>query len=267
MNPFLLLHSLFGWVATAVLLAVLSFVAWLLAPFASDPCRHYHRWARIWARAVLAACRVRVDVEDREVLEAAFRSGSLVLACNHQSFLDIPILLAHLPEYFAFISKVEVFGVPLLGSYMEVCGFIKLKRGDRPGSREALSNAVAAIEQGRSVLVFPEGTRSATGSLGAFKRGAALLALRTGRPVLPLSICGSRLLLPRETFIARPGSVTLRAAAPIVPSAGDVPAATGDDGPETVFALTERVRQRVGALLARRAAPVAVGGVARETKA
>ena len=249
MYPFLILHSLIGWVFTAVSLMVLSISAWLTRPEGRDAqLRHYHACAQSWARLVTAVCRVRIEIEGLEHMEAAFRRGAVVVACNHQSFMDIPILLGQLPGYFAFVSKAEVFAVPVLGPYMEACGFIKLRRGNQASSREALGDCLDALRSGRSVLMFPEGTRSDAGALGPFKKGPAVLAARAQVAILPVALEGSFNALSKGSFLARPATVTLRAGPLIMPPAPS-------ESAEPVDEATARLRHAVGRLLPARPEP------------
>lgn len=250
-NPVLIVHSVLGWLGTALSLVLMAPVAWLTRP--SGCClRHYHRWARIWGRVVAAASRVRIEIEGADQLEAAFRQGPMVIVCNHTSVLDTPILLAGLPGYFSFVAKAEVFAVPLMGAYMEACGFIPLKRGLQHGSRDAMSAAVEALAEGRSVLMFPEGTRTPDGALQPFRKGALVLAARTGVPILPVAISGLHDILPKGAFLGRPGVITLRAG-PLF----HAPAELADDARESKLAAA-RLRDRVVALMAAPAVPAAV---------
>lgn len=245
MNPLLIVHSIVGWLYTAISLMVLSISAWLTRPEGKEAqLRHYHACAQHWARLVCWVCRVKVDIEGMEHLHAAFRERSVVIAVNHQSFMDIPILLGLLPGYFAFVSKAEVFAVPVLGPYMEACGFIKLRRGEKAGSREAMSECFEALESGRSVLMFPEGTRSDAGALLPFKKGAAVLASRAHVAILPVALDGSHNALPKSSIVARPASVVLRAGPLVRPLASE----------ESVDQITERVHQAVQRLLPSRTA-------------
>lgn len=240
--PFLFIHSVVGWTWTAVSLTLMSVLAYLTRPEGREAqLRHYHRWAQGWGATVAWVCRVRIEVEGQEHFEAALKHPAVVVAPNHQSFMDIPILLASVPGYFAFVSKAEVFQVPVLGPYMEACGFIKLRRFERAGSREAMSECAEALKSGRSVLMFPEGTRSDAGELRPFKKGAAVLAARAGVPILPIALEGSFHALPKGTLLARPASVIVRAG-PLV-----MPAADGDAA--GIDATTRQVRQVIGRLL------------------
>jgi 1-acyl-sn-glycerol-3-phosphate acyltransferase len=252
---FLFLHSVFGWTATVVLLVVLSPCAWLTAPLTRDTRRHYHRWARLWAQGVLLACRVKVEVDGLDRLSTLMGKGPHVLVSNHGSILDIPILLAALPGDFAFLSKVELFSIPLMGRYMEACGFIPIQRGNRQGTGVALDRACQCLIEGRSVMVFPEGTRSADGNLGHFKRGAVLLAASASVPILPLAIVGSFSLMSRQTMLQRPGPVSLRFGPPFQPCVTDL------EAEDSVASAIARMRGSVETLCVRPSAPLGVARV------
>lgn len=212
-----MVHALLTWPAALALAALYFAAAALTGLFARDLRAHWHRWSSAWARHALAIARVEVDVKDRARIQRLMARGPLILACNHQSILDFMILLACVPGAFGFLSKVEVFSVPIFGAAADLFGCIPLKRGDRISATEALAAAEAALAEGRSILIFPEGTRTHSGALARFKRGTMVLSARSGVPVLPLAIGGSYQLLPRHTFVGKPGTVTLAAGPLMVP--------------------------------------------------
>lgn len=213
-------HAAFAWTAGIVAMTVLSVCAAVTSLFARDPVRNWRRWSIVWARIALAAGRVKVEIEDAERVRDLL-DRPVILACNHASALDIPILYGHVPGFFAFLSKVEVFRVPVLGWAARFLGCIPLKRGDRVSAAEALVHAEEALRAHRSVLIFAEGTRTLDGALRHYKRGAMLLAQRTGVPVLALAIDGSYALLPKGAFAGRPGTVTIKVGRLLPPPAPD----------------------------------------------
>jgi 1-acyl-sn-glycerol-3-phosphate acyltransferase len=194
------------------------------------------RFARGWARTLLALAGVHVRVKDGAQLP---RNRSFVVVANHESFCDVLVLLAHLPLQVRFLAKRSVFRVPILGWSIAAAGFIPVDREARSRSAGAVEAALRRLQGGRSVVVFPEETRSPTGELLPFKKGAALLALRSGLPILPIALAGTFRVLPRGTLLITPG--------PVVLAAGD-PIGTGDRSPRERAALTEEVRARVLAL-------------------
>lgn len=194
------------------------------------------RFARGWARTLLAIAGVRARVKDDGRLP---RNRSFVVVANHESFCDVLVLLAHLPLQVRFLAKRSVFRVPILGWSIAAAGFIPVDREAKARSGAAVEAALKRLEGGRSVVVFPEETRSPTGELLPFKKGAALLALRSGLPILPIGLAGTFRVLPRGTFQITPGPVVLAAGEPIE---------TAGRSPRERAALTEEVRARVLAL-------------------
>jgi 1-acyl-sn-glycerol-3-phosphate acyltransferase len=141
------------------------------------------------------------------------RDGPLLLASNHSSLLDPPLIGSVLPRELDYMAKTELFRIPALG------GLIKRLNAhpvDRSGSDSAaLRLALRLLGDGRAVLVFPEGTRSTDGRLGPAHAGAGMLAALSGAPVLPVYIQGSDRALPRGAAVPRPVRVTVRFGAPI----------------------------------------------------
>jgi 1-acyl-sn-glycerol-3-phosphate acyltransferase len=216
------LHTAFAWTVALVSMTVLSVCAGLTALFAKDPMRAWRRWSIAWARLALAAARVRVEIEDPERVRELL-DRPVILACNHASTLDVPVLYGHIPGFFSFLSKIEVFRVPVLGWAAVFLGCIPLRRGDRVSAAEALVHAEEALKDRRSVLIFAEGTRTPDGKLGPYKRGAMVLAQRTGVPVLAMVIDGTYGLMPKGAVVGRPGTVTIKLGRLLPPPPPDAP--------------------------------------------
>ena len=169
-----------------------------------------HRYgARPWARILLWASGVKVELHGAENLPAEHQ-GPLVLVCNHQSMYDILALLARLPVDFKFVVKAELGKVPLWGYAMKKAGYIFVDRGAGGQAGALMREAVAKIKSGSAVLFFAEGTRSADGKLGEFKRGAFVLASQAGADVLPIAIEGSAEVMPAKSLRIRPGRITVK---------------------------------------------------------
>jgi 1-acyl-sn-glycerol-3-phosphate acyltransferase len=170
------------------------------------------RFARGWARTLLALAGVSVRVLHAERLEPG---RSFVIVANHESFCDILVLLANLPMQVRFLAKRSVFRVPVLGWSIAAAGFIPVDREDRTRGSETVEAALDQLSGGRSVVVFPEETRTSTGDLLPFKRGAAHLALRSGLPILPIALAGTFQVLKRESLLITPGPVAMSVGNPI----------------------------------------------------
>jgi len=122
--------------------------------------------------------------------------GPFVVVANHQSMLDI-LLLSRLPREMKWVAKEELFKIPWIGWMLRMSGDIPIRRGDAESGGEALARAKEYLSRGMSVMIFPEGTRSAKGTMLPFKSGAFRLALETGVPVLPVAVHGTARGMPK----------------------------------------------------------------------
>jgi 1-acyl-sn-glycerol-3-phosphate acyltransferase len=193
-------------------------------------------FARGWARTLLAVAGIRVQVLHPERLEPG---RSFVVVANHESFCDILVLLANLPMQVRFLAKRSVFRVPVLGWSIAAAGFVPVDREDRSRGTETVDAALRRLSGGRSVVIFPEETRTRDGDLLPFKRGAAHLALRSGLPILPIGLAGTFRVLKRRSLLITPGPVVMSVGNPI-----DVSGRTVRDRE----ALTHAVRDEVESL-------------------
>ena len=177
----------------------------------------YMYLARVgWARHVLRIGGLPVTIKGLENIDC---SQSYVICSNHQSLLDIPILVAKLPITIRFVSKRSLFYIPIFGWSLWAAGFIPVDRGAGKKAHESLRRAAKRLRNRRSIAVFPEGTRSPDGEIHPFKSGAFVIAIEAGVPVLPVVVKG--------TFQAGPKSAIRVIPHPIELSIG-VPISTGD---------------------------------------
>ena len=158
-----------------------------------------------------------------------------VVVSNHESFVDI-LLISHLPWEMKWLSKAELFRVPVLGWLMRLAGDIPVKRGFGPSAVEAMAQCREALANRVSVMIFPEGTRSATADLLPFKDGAFRLAIDAGVPILPLVVHGTSTALPKHDWRFARSTAEVRVLAPIE---------TTGLAPTDVPALKDRVRQLI----------------------
>lgn len=170
---------------------------------------------RLWAPGLLRGAGARLVVTGREHVDAA--RAQFVVA-NHQSWIDVPALFRALPVPLHFLAKHELGAVPLLGWYIRATGMVLVDRGARRRATAAVERAARLLASGRSVVSFPEGTRSRDGALRPFKSGAFGAALATGAPVLPVALVGAGAVLPAGGFRVRPGPIEVRVGAPIDPA-------------------------------------------------
>lgn len=166
-----------------------------------------------WSGVFLRIPPVRVVTEGVDLVDPHQR---YVVASNHLSMFDIPLLFHHLPLHGRFLSKKEVFRIPLVGRAMRTIGIIEIDRQAGGSSRQAINDGVRiAAERGYSLLVFPEGTRSRSGEPLPFKKGAFRIAIDTGLPLLPVVIEGTDRVQKPERKVFHPGTVTMRVLPPI----------------------------------------------------
>ncbi len=170
--------------------------------------------SRLWARALLALCRVRVMVLDGERIRPP---GPYVFLSNHQSQFDILAAIQTIPIQFRILAKQELFYIPVFGWVLRLSGFVGIDRSNRERAIQSLEKAAARIRRGRSLLIYAEGTRSTDGMLLPFKKGGFVLAIQAGVPVIPLTVTGSREVLPKGSLRIRPGTITVRVGKPIDP--------------------------------------------------
>lgn len=180
--------------------------------------------ARVWARSLLAIVGVRVNVEGLEKLTPG---AAYVFASNHLSYMDTPVILTHIPANFRFMAKDGLFKIPLLGTHLGQAGHIPVPRHDPRAAVKTMALAAESIRtRNISILIFPEGGRSADGVLQPFKDGAAYIAIKAGVPVVPLAISGTHEILPMHAAIFHRGRVTLRIGDPIPTEGADRKAVT-----------------------------------------
>lgn len=148
-----------------------------------------------WSHAIVERARVDLSVEG---LEHARVGESFVLMSNHQSLYDIPVIYQALQRRIRMVAKKELFQIPVWGRAMRRAGFIALDRDNRERSREALLASASELRHGTSIWIAPEGTRSPDGTLGEFRKGGFHLALRSGARILPITIVGTRAVLPAK---------------------------------------------------------------------
>lgn len=221
--------------AISVYTAVLGALS-LASMLADRRGRAAHRCARAWARLILATTGVRTSARGVERVD---RGVSYVFVSNHQSIYDVPVLFAALPLQLRIIAKASLGRFPVLGWHLRWTGHLLVDRA-RAGAG-ALRQVARMMRRGHSLIVFPEGTRSADGRVGRFRRGLFLLAIDAGLPVVPVAVAGTRRVMRKGRLTTRPGDVTL-VVHPPVPTDGLSRADAG--------ALAERVRGLIAASVA-----------------
>jgi 1-acyl-sn-glycerol-3-phosphate acyltransferase len=202
--------------------------------------RWQHFCARMWSWLILKVSGIRVRVEGLENV----KPGETAIYCsNHSSAMDIPILFVYLPVQFRFLAKRSLFHLPFLGWHLRRSGHIAVDRGRPREAMKGFDRAAQKIREGRSVIMFPEGSRSRTTEMLPFKNGSFYLAILSGVPIVPVTLNGTRAVLKPDTYHVRAGQTEMIIHKP-VPTQG---LAKHD-----VEALSARVREKI---LSRHKAP------------
>jgi len=176
--------------------------------------RAQHACSRLWARMILWTSRVHVRVTGLEHIKAA---RPYVFCVNHQSHMDIPIVLAALPFQFHFAAKKQLFRYPFLGWHLRRSGHVSIDRENPRAAVKSLREAAESIRQGSPVVIFPEGSTSLDGTIRLFKGGGLMLAAKANAEAVPVTIRGSRAVLVPRTYHVRGGTVEVIVGAPICP--------------------------------------------------
>jgi 1-acyl-sn-glycerol-3-phosphate acyltransferase len=204
-------HTLLGIFATARI-SVPTVVDSALGRLNVDECDARLAW---WSKKLLEDARVHLVVHGREHAES---NEPFIVMSNHQSLYDVPVLYRTIPGRMRMVTKAELFKVPIWGKAMEAAGFIRVDRGDRAQAVESLRSGSSLLQDGTRIWIAPEGTRSKTGALGAFKSGGFRMALETGTRILPVAIKGTRDVLPAEGYVVhRDKNVVVKILSPVDP--------------------------------------------------
>ncbi|GIW40922.1 MAG: 1-acyl-sn-glycerol-3-phosphate acyltransferase [Candidatus Binatia bacterium] len=188
---------------------------------------------KVWSRWIVRTCGMDIEVRGLENVDL---SGRYVILSNHLSNLDIPATVAALPMKIRFVAKKELLRVPIFGQALRMSDHIVIDRDNPAEAVETINRrATEQASEGFCVLFYAEGTRSPDGKIGRFKKGGVVFALRTGLPILPLTVSGTRKFLPKDSLRIRPGGK--------VRLVLDRPIPTEGLGLEQRDELNERVRE------------------------
>jgi len=207
--------SILSWIAGLIIFIAGAFVSIAVSPFD----RWYHRKgdfihivSRYFGRSLLWTGGINVQVLGLENLP---RDRAVLICANHQSLFDIALLDGFLPLQFRFVVKKELFSLPILGLCLILEHQVKLDRKNRRKGIESIRKASELIKTGRSVAVFPEGTRSPDGTVKPFRKGSLLIATDSRIPVLPVTISGSYGIMSKGSFRLHSGTVKVIVHPPI----------------------------------------------------
>jgi len=173
----------------------------------------YFMLSRLFGKGVLAIARVKLKISGLENID---KNKSYIFVSNHSSQFDIPSLQVAIPQQASIVYKKELTKIPLFGWQMRFGPYIMIDRQNVDSALKSIEMAKKLMsERGRSILLFAEGSRSKTGEVQPFKRGAFYLASRVGHPIVPVSISGANKILPKGKFKIKKGVIHIHFASPI----------------------------------------------------
>lgn len=188
---------------------------------------------RLFVRAGLAMVGVRVDVRGLERLDPG---QTYIFTPNHQSLIEVPLWVAYLKRNIAYLGKKEVFKYPIFGYGIRLVGVVPVDRSNSPAAVESAKLATENLKRGKSYVVYPEGTRSKDGGLLPFKKGAFMMAIDGGVPVVPITISGATKIMPKGKIKIFPSTVRVTIHEPI---------STAGYSKTNIGELVEKTREKV----------------------
>jgi len=194
-------------VITGLLAPLLILIS--LATSSGAPAFQIMRW---WGRGVSGCMGLTFSLFGAE---KAVPGQAYIITPNHQSYADVLALITVLPVRFRWVLKKELLKVPLFGWAVARTGAIALDRANRDQSVQRLRAGADKLKGGWSVLIYPEGTRTPDGQLLPLKKGAFMMAVQSGMPILPVTSNGAHKVLPKKTLVFRPGHITVTIGDPI----------------------------------------------------
>jgi 1-acyl-sn-glycerol-3-phosphate acyltransferase len=198
------------------------------------------------------AVGIRVRVVGKERIPA----GVCLFVANHTSSADAPAVVGAIPRRIAILLKESLFKWPIVGQAFTLARFIPVNRRERDSALESLDKAIEALRAGQSFLIYPEGTRSPDGRLQEFKKGAAVMAIKAGVPIVPMACSGAHRVMQKRSLVIQPGEILVEFVDPI-----DASAYTYEQRDE----LIQQVHDAVAAALPPDQRPIGFPGATLET--
>jgi 1-acyl-sn-glycerol-3-phosphate acyltransferase len=177
--------------------------------------KYIHQVPDYFGKMMIGVTGSKVEVKG---LENIPKDQAVLFVSNHQSNFDIPLLMGYLNKPMGFISKVELSKIPIVRQWMENMNCVFMDREDRRQSLQAIKDGIAKLQNGHSLVIFPEGTRSKGDKMGEFKSGSFHLALKSGVPIVPLRINGTYNILESNGNRIKPANISLEAFSPVDPA-------------------------------------------------
>jgi 1-acyl-sn-glycerol-3-phosphate acyltransferase len=159
-----------------------------------------------------------VGVKIRIIGTERIPPGVCLFVANHTSSADAPAVVGAIPRRIAILLKESLFRWPIVGQAFQLADFIPVNRRERDAAIDSLEKAVEALRAGQSFLIYPEGTRSPDGRLQEFKKGAAVMAVKAGVPIVPMACSGAHRVMEKRSLVIHPGEILVEFLPPIDPS-------------------------------------------------
>lgn len=235
------IFTVYSWMLFVLLWIISTLTAVIVSLDTREKEKAFNTIERFFSRIAFRLLGMRVEIQG---LENIPKDEPVIFISNHQSMMDIKLSLAYIPTNFSFISKDTVFHIPILGAYMTASGHIPIQRTDDRKAYATLLTAVKKLTAKKSLVIFPEGTRSEDGQLGAFKRGISLIILKSGRRVVPMAIHGSNQFMPKRGLLSNPEKRYVR-----ISFGKPIAFDSSRGGREYTIQVTDRLREEVLGLL------------------
>jgi 1-acyl-sn-glycerol-3-phosphate acyltransferase len=207
-----MIRGLLYWSGGLLLTLLLMIPFYLLLPLYKKYPDLPHRYIGFWARLIVRVFYgSHIELSGQEHIEPG---QQYIIVSNHRSYTDILFAHASVRLQFRWLAKTSLFRIPLFGSSMKVAGYIPVERTKYISASRSLEQVKEVLSKGRSVWIFPEGTRTPRDELGKFKRGAFLIAKETGSPLLPVVLVNTDLIFTRP-YVIKPKSVKVEVLSPV----------------------------------------------------
>ncbi|HEX8616466.1 MAG TPA: lysophospholipid acyltransferase family protein [Thermoanaerobaculia bacterium] len=201
------------WLALAAIFVTIPFaIATIVVAMVRSTSPLIDTFVHAWGKLLVRAAGIDLQVENVERLDPAKR---YILVSNHYSYLDIPCIVAAIPQPIRFMAKVSLFKVPIFGWAIGRAGFIPIDRKNRRTAVKSFDLAADRIRKGNTIVIFPEEGRSRERTLRQFQRGAFLLAIKSEKTIVPIAIDSTYDVFPVGAARVKPGRVTVRVGNPI----------------------------------------------------
>lgn len=221
---------LYAWaiIATLIIFLPIMFVS-LVAPSSNAG----FELSRFWALILIKAAGVRLRIRNRDRIDP---DRSYIIISNHQSHFDSLALVRTLGIPYRWVAKTELQRIPLFGHALRALGTVFIDRTNRKSAIDSIHRGVNQLPSAVSLIFFPEGTRSDDGTIKPFKKGGFITALETAWPILPVTVNGSRMVLPKGSLVFQSGTIEIVVGDPIE---------SADFEPDDIEALVEKTRSTI----------------------